>query len=111
MITRTSGVILGNIAKQFGATGSFTYPVGTPTGFSPVTANVTALAVNPSTLMVKANDGTAPAVPPLQDTTTLNRFWTLTETGDLTANVTFNYLQADVRGIEANYRTNRRLGD
>ncbi|MEP7075409.1 MAG: CSLREA domain-containing protein [Acidobacteriota bacterium] len=104
-ITRTSGAIIGDIAKSFAATGPFTYPVGTATGFSPVAVNVTALTINPSTLQVKANDGTAPAVPVLQDTTTLNRFWTLTQTGSLTANVTFNYLNGDVRGNEALYRT------
>ncbi|MEP6848650.1 MAG: CSLREA domain-containing protein [Acidobacteriota bacterium] len=104
-ITRTSGAIIGDIAKSFAGTGPFTYPVGTATGFSPVAVNVTALTINPSTLQVKANDGTAPAVPVLQDTTTLNRFWTLTRTGNLTANVTFNYLNGDVRGNETLYRT------
>jgi CSLREA domain-containing protein len=104
-VTRTSGSVIGNLVKSYGATGSFTYPVGTATGFSPVTVNVTALGTNPSDLLVKANDGTVPAVPALVDATTLNRYWTVTETGNLTANVTFNYLQTDVRGTEANYRT------
>ncbi len=109
-VTRTSGSILGNVDKSFTATGAFNYPVGTATGYSPVAVNITALATNPSTLRVLANDGTAPAVPVLVDATTLDRFWSLTETGDLTANVVFNYLTADVDGTETNYKTIRVVG-
>ncbi len=109
-VTRTSGSILGNVDKSFTATGIFNYPVGTATGYSPVSVNITALATNPSTLRVLANDGTAPAVPVLVDATTLDRFWSLTETGDLTANVVFNYLTADVDGTETNYKTIRVVG-
>lgn len=109
-ITRTSGSILGNLDKTFGATGAFLYPTGTATGYSPVNVNITALAVNPSTLRVRANDGTAPAAPPLNDAVTLDRYFSLTETGDLTANITFNYLQADVDGNENNYRLVRISG-
>ena len=32
------------------------------------------------------------------------RFWTITETGDLTANLTFTYLQSDVLGSEPDYK-------
>jgi hypothetical protein len=106
-ITRTTGHIIGDVEKFFGGTGAFNYPTGTATGYSPVSVNITNLAVNPSSLKVKANDGTAPANPPLNDAVTLDRFWTLTENGDLRADVTFNYLQADVDGNEANYKTIR----
>ena len=53
---------------------------------------------------------TAPANSPLNDATTLDRYWTLTETGDLTANLTFSYLVADVDGTESNYRIIRISG-
>lgn len=109
-ISRTAGHILGNVEKIFAATGAFTYHVGTATGYSPLAVNITALATNPSNLRVTANDGTAPASPALSDALTLDRYWTLTETGDLTANLLFTYLQADVDGTESSYRTIRVTG-
>jgi hypothetical protein len=41
--------------------------------------------------------------------TALQRYWTLTETGDLTANLTFQYLQGDVPNSldEATFKINR----
>lgn len=103
----------GNVQKNFCAAGSFSYPVGDPAsgsfappagGYMPVDVTVTALAVNPSSLTVNANNGLAASTPPLDPTKTLSAFWTLTETGDLTANLSFNYEQGDVNGNEANYR-------
>jgi uncharacterized protein DUF5650/carboxypeptidase family protein/uncharacterized protein DUF4214 len=99
------------------ATGAFTYPVGTTFNgneFSPLAVTVTALGNNlpgetsvPSSLTVKANYGT---IAPLADLTTLDRYWTLTESGDLTANLVFNYLQTDVDGAESGYRIIRVSG-
>jgi subtilisin-like proprotein convertase family protein len=106
----TTSYIKGNLKKDYCSTGSFAFPVGTNTNgneFSPMTANVTVLTTNPSSLTVVANYGTAPATPALDDLITLDRFWTLTETGELTANLTFNYLQSDVDGNESNYRLYR----
>jgi hypothetical protein len=102
-VSRTSGHIIGNLQKVFGSTGTFTFDLGTANGYSPATVNVTALAVNPSNLTIKASEGTALAAPPLDDAKSLDRFWDVTETGDLTADVTFNYLAGDVDGNEANY--------
>ena len=107
-LTRSAGIVNTPVALRKDYTGGafapqaiFTYPVGTSTGFSPVTANV---AGNGS-LTVQAVNGTAPsAAPGLNDATTLDRYWQLTETGDLTASLTFTYLQADVDGTETNYR-------
>jgi hypothetical protein len=106
----TSSFVNGNLRKDYCATGSFNFPLGTTTNgneFSPMTANVTALATDPSSITAVANYGTAPATPALDDLITLDRFWTLTETGDLTASLTFNYLQSDVDGTESNYRLYR----
>jgi len=95
-VTRlNSGFVNGTLEKQFSAPNqSFTYPVGTQNGYSPVTANLTALGTNPSSLAVKAIQGAQPNANP--QSTALKRYWTLTETGDLTTNLVFNYLDIDV---------------
>lgn len=61
------------------------------------------------TLSVKANTGTVPATPAMNPATTLQRYWSLNGSG-ITADVTFNYLQGDVAGNEANYRILRVAG-
>jgi|GEM_PF-6445108 len=109
----SSNYVIGNLKKDFCAPGAFDFPVGTTSGgneYSPVTATVTNLATKLSSLAVKANKGTVPATPPLADAINLDRFWTLTETGDLTANLLFNYLQSDVDGNENMYRILRVQG-
>ncbi|MBC7900873.1 MAG: hypothetical protein H7070_12570, partial [Saprospiraceae bacterium] len=72
--------VVGNIRKDYCATGGFTYPTGTANGYSPVNANITSLVINPSSLTVKANQGNRTGMAP---TNSLQRFWTLTESGDL----------------------------
>ena len=77
------------------------YPVGTESGYSPVFAAVTALGQTPSNLAVRAVQGAQPNAP--DPNLALKRYWTLTETGDLTANLTFNYLDKDVpTGVSEN---------
>lgn len=93
--------ILGNLKKTYCATGSFTYPTGTSNGYSPVAATLTALATNPSSLQIKAVESNAPG---FTDSKSLDRYWTLTKTGDLTTNLTFTYLAGDVDGTESDYR-------
>ena len=95
-VTRMNGgMVTGTLDKQYNASNqSFTYPVGTLNGYSPVTANLTALGTNPSDLSVKAMQGVEPNA--AAQTGALKRYWTLTETGDLTANLIFNYLDTDV---------------
>ncbi len=102
--------VKGTLSRCANVLGVYSYPVGTANGFSPFSANVTALTVNPSTLTVRPNEGTAPSSPVLNDATTLDRYWTLTETGDLTASLTFNYLNGDVDGDENNYKILRITG-
>lgn len=105
-LTRTAGFVIGNLRQDFTAPASKTFHVGTASGYSPVTANVTAVNLAQGavdSLTVAAISGTAPSNPPLLDATTLNRYWQLTETGDLTADLTFSYLQVDVDGGEASY--------
>jgi hypothetical protein len=98
-VTRTNGYVDGNLRKTFAAVGSKNYEVGTANGYSPFTANVTA-GTFPSDLRVKATQATPGNLDPAKS---LTRYWTLTEFGDLTADLTFNYLQPDVNGNEAVY--------
>ena len=94
-VSRISGYVIGNLEKQFAnASDAFEYPVGTPNGYSPVNVALTALGQTPSSLTIKAVEGVQPNV--TSPAVSLKRYWTLTETGDLTANLTFNYLDADV---------------
>ena len=110
-VTRESGFVNGNVEKQFDAAPSnFDYPVGTNSGYSPLTVNITALGASPSSLTVKATDGNEPNAP--NPSLALKRYWTLTENGDLTANLTFHYLDADIpTGVnESGFRLNRDEG-
>lgn len=93
-VTRlNSGMVNGAVEKQFTSATSFTFPVGTPDGYSPVTANLTALG-GPSSLTVTPRNITHPNS--FDPAFTLKRYWTLTESGDLTANLIFKYLDTDV---------------
>ncbi len=95
-VTRTNGYIVGNFRKNFAANGSKVFEVGTANGFSPVTANVTA---GTGDLTVAAVQGKLPAIPTMN---ALQRYWTMSGAG-LTADLTLQYLVADVVGTEANY--------
>lgn len=100
----------GYLAKEFCATGAFSFPVGTTTGYSPFSANVTSLAANPSRLTVAAFEGAGPGV---EAANSVSRFWNVIEDGDLTANLSFNYRDADVTSPanEANYSLVKREGN
>jgi CSLREA domain-containing protein len=100
-ITRTNGYVAGNLQKNFGALGNFTFAVGTANGYSPLDTNVT---VNSGgVLTVKAVQGKYPKV---SGTNALQRYWTLSGSG-LTANLTFHYSTSapnDVVGDESLYK-------
>ena len=104
-----SNYVIGNVKKNFCATGAFTFPVGTANGYSQLDANVTALPTNPSSLTVVAVQGSR--TPPLDTNFSLQRYWTVTEGGALTADMTFHYIDpTDIMGTEANYRVIRVVG-
>ena len=99
-ISRTSGQVMGNLKKQFGGAGSFTYTVGTANGYSPIDATVTA---GSGELTVKAVQGPQPIVNASQS---LQRYWSLNGSG-ITVNLVFHYLDpADISagGSDASYR-------
>ncbi len=107
-LTRTTGHVIGYEEIVFTATGLRTYEVGTVNGYSPVETNVTALGTNPSSLRIRAVQGPQPILNPA---TSLQRYWQLLETGDLTTDLTFHYLDpTDIAGTEANYRIIRVSG-
>jgi hypothetical protein len=99
-VTRTTGLVDGNLRKTYTAAASKSFEVGTANGFSPVTVNVTA-GTFPGDFTVKAVQGQMPQV---SGTNALQRYWTLTNniTG-ATADLTFNYLVTDVVGTAASY--------
>lgn len=92
--TGDSGMVSGTVARQFANTNGFTFPVGTQSGYSPVTVNPTALGTNPTTLTITPQNITHPSSP--DPANTLKRYWTITETGDITANLIFKYVDSDV---------------
>lgn len=93
-IARTDGFVDGNLRINYSSTGSKVFHVGTANGYSPVTASVSALGVNPSSLTISAEQSAHPNA--ANAAAALKRFWSLTETGDLAATLTFGYLEADL---------------
>ncbi|NOU47177.1 MAG: T9SS type A sorting domain-containing protein [Bacteroidales bacterium] len=91
----------GELKKVFTSVGSFTFPIGDNTGtaeYSPVTLNLN--AGNFEGAYAGANLANEPY--PGVTGNFLNRYWNLTSSGitDLLCDVTFNYVPADVNGIE-----------
>jgi hypothetical protein len=104
-LTRTNGVVSGNLRKQFSGPGTFTYAVGTiPAAYVPVNVTVTA---GSGFLQVA---GLVPQHASLPAGHSLNRFWRLTSGGGLTTNLVFTYLDGDVQGNEATYQIIRIIG-
>jgi hypothetical protein len=101
-VTRTGGHVDGNLRHDYTAVGTYIFHVGQG-AYTPLTANVTTLTTNPSSLTARSFDSTLAGFSPTQS---LSRNWSLEETGDLTATLTFVYdVDAnDVNGTEANYR-------
>lgn len=113
-VFRTNGFVEGNFSKLFPVTanGSFEFPVGTVSGtddgYTPV--NLTNLNVTTAGggLTVAAVDAFLPG---LNTTNSADRYWTLTEVGAISANLTFTYLDpADVNGIEEVYKIYKKVG-
>src|SRR5207302_1450933 len=86
-VVRSSGQILGAVKKSINGAGSFTFPVGTTNGYSPVDVTVTA---GSGDLTVQAVQAVQPALVD-QANSSLRRYWKLNGSG-ITANLTFNYL-------------------
>lgn len=101
----TTNYLSGAVHKDFCGTGAFSFAVG-KSGYSPVDVNITAGTFAPSSsLTVEAFNV---AMFPLNPAQALARNWSLVKSGTLTADLVFNYPQADVAGNEADYRLYRR---
>ncbi|HEY0544516.1 MAG TPA: VCBS repeat-containing protein [Pyrinomonadaceae bacterium] len=99
-----SNYIIGNVMKNYCGAETFSFPVGTANGFSPLDTDITAAAAGTNSLLVRVDTGTAPSAPPLNSSTTLQRYWTLTEGGSIQANLLFHYLDpTDIMGNENAY--------
>ena len=80
--------------------------LGFASEYSPFVANVTA-GTFPSSLTVSVTDGNLAGADP---TKSASRYWDVTETGDLTADISYTYLNQDVNGDESTYQVLRREG-
>jgi len=105
-IARTNGYIDGNLRKNYAVAASKVFEVGTANGFSPVTVNATA-GTFPAAFDVKAIQGPQPNV---NATTSIQRYWKLTNTTISSADLTFAYLAGDVMGTEASYKVIKIVG-
>ena len=94
----------GPLARNV-AVAAYTFHVG-ENGYSPVLVNTTILGTA-TTLTVEAFDATLQGFSPA---TSISRNWSLEESGDITADLSFTYNTDanDVNGTEANYRVFRR---
>lgn len=107
--------IAGPVMKEFCDAETFAFPVGEITGtaeYSPMTAEITAgtfppTAGTPPSLTVSVTDTWLPG---LVQSGAVSRYWTVAEGGDLTADMTFQYLNADVNGDKDDYKVFRRSG-
>lgn len=102
-----TGYVNGNLRKEFCASGTFDFALGSANGYAPVNTNVTALGTNPSSITIKSFQT---AQPQMFAGNSLARYWDITETGDVTVNLVFNYLQSDVVGTESFYNLYRVSG-
>ena len=100
--------VIGKIQKTFAAPAPFVYHVGSATGYSPATINVD---TGTGTFTVSAVNGVIPGSA-LDPAKTLQRYWSLTQSGITQADITFQYQQADVpvTAIEPQFRFARNNG-
>jgi hypothetical protein len=95
----TGSFVIGTL-KKVAVPSSFTFPVGynAANAYTPLDL---ANASGGGDLTVAPTHSSAPGV---SAGSSLSEYWTLTLSGSLTTDLTFNYLEGDVQGTEANYR-------
>jgi fibronectin-binding autotransporter adhesin len=94
-VTRTNGFVNGALRRSFSFAQPRSFDVGTTAGYAPVIVNATSGSFGAATFSVRANEGTLAGASPTQS---LTRSWSLDPgpSGITTANLTFQYQQADV---------------
>jgi hypothetical protein len=93
----------GVVRKEFGSTGSFVYPIGTPGEYSPITVNITG-GIGGSNKHVDARvSATAESHVNTTGTSYLERHWLLSDSSisGLSADLTMTYVTDDVQGAGA----------
>ncbi len=101
----------GKLKKMFAGTGSFTYPVGDATNYTPVTLNFTGGTFDGTTyadvnLTASAHPNLNPA-----NSNFLKRYWTIgSNVASPTAQVTLKYVDNDINGVETNFVVGRWTG-
>lgn len=91
--------IVGNLQEMMCATGTYSFPVGTANGYSPVDTQVTAIGGGGNdSLAIRAVQGYygQNSEIPMLDPSGLQRYWDLNETGSITANIKWFFLPGDV---------------
>lgn len=93
------------LRKNYGAAASsFTFPIGVAGKYTPATIQLTSTGGQAGQITLKAINSLHPATAlPLNDE--LQYYWHLESSGfnNPTANLTFTYAEADVRGVKTNY--------
>jgi len=101
----------GKLKKMFSATGSFTYPVGDASNYTPVTLNFTGGTFDGTTY---ADVNLTASDHPKRNTESANylkRYWTIgSNVTSPAATITLNYVQTDVEGVEDNFVMGRWTG-
>ncbi|MBA4251427.1 MAG: hypothetical protein C0425_10585 [Chlorobiaceae bacterium] len=98
-VSRTSGHIVGSLRKN-SFTGNKTFEVGTSTGYTPVDL----VATGTGDFTVRS---VGTSHPNAVGSNVLQMYWTLTNSGLTSADLTFNYLDAHVVGNELLYELGR----
>ncbi len=96
--------IVGSVRRDFcaAANESFTFPIGNGGNYSPL---MVSNANGTGNLTAAVTDTFMPGLP--QTASSLSRYWSLEGAG-ITADLTFNYVNADVNGTEGDYKVFRR---
>ena len=115
--------IVGKLERRFCGVETFTFPVGAAFALPPVAPDAETLAPeggvsNYSPLTVTVTSGTVGSSLTVSVTdafmdgavqvNSISRYWTLTENGNLTANLAFTYRNEDVVGNESSWNVLRR---
>ncbi|MFN0277864.1 MAG: FG-GAP repeat domain-containing protein [Pyrinomonadaceae bacterium] len=101
-VVRTNGYVNGYLSRSIEAAGTYMFDVGTENGYAPVKVDVTA-GNFPARLEVYPLQTAQPNI--INPSKALSRYWTLAEAGDITADLTFHYLDSDIptTANEANF--------
>jgi len=100
-VTTSGGYVIGKLQRAIATgTNSYTYQVGTATGYTPATIAFNSVSTG-GNVSVSGNDGVSGNYPAaLSSTKRLARYWTAVNSGigTFTADVQFNYFAADLTG-------------